>query len=133
MFWVPLTGSGAGRAADGDRAGNRVARPVRRRAARRTRGCLARCAALLVMDNCEHIAAAVREARGWVAGRLPTPGVLATSRTPLEVEVGAGVRRPTYESRTARRPRSKRCDRFQPGADSIQLMISPATHVGNEV
>ena len=68
--------------------------------------------ALLVMDNCEHIAAECGKlVTGLLAG-CPQLSVLATSRTPLEVEVRTGVRDSTVGRRTARRLGRNRCDRL---------------------
>ena len=49
-------------------------------------GALGRRNALLVLDNCEHLAAAVAEVVGGLVLATPGPRVLATSRVPLRVE-----------------------------------------------
>jgi predicted ATPase len=132
VFWVPLTGTGPAElpTAIGQGIGLHAlsgAEPLRALVA-----ALRDAPVLLVIDNCEQIAEACGQLVAGLLAGCPRLAVLATSRIPLEVR--SSMCSPShYESRTARRPRSKRCDRFQPGADSIQLMISPATHVGHEV
>jgi predicted ATPase/DNA-binding SARP family transcriptional activator len=49
-------------------------------------GALGRRTSLLLLDNCEHLAAAVAEVVGELLLATPGPRVLATSRVPLRVE-----------------------------------------------
>jgi predicted ATPase/DNA-binding SARP family transcriptional activator len=85
---------------------------------------LSRRRALLLMDNCEHLAAAVAAAVERILGATTGPQVLATSRTPLGVEHERRWRVPPLSLPGESRPETRLDE-----SDAVQLFVERARAV----